>query len=108
MKTSQRKSQWSFSRDFSDADNQIYIHTFTVLKDEISGKSTLIGELIYNATEGVVKVKVYDSNHETIYAPFYNRYYGNFSEILDKCQVSINRELKRLGIQDVNDYHCRV
>lgn len=105
MRNSQSKPQWTFSRELSDAENQIYIHTFPIMRDKITGKSTLIGELLHNRSEGTVFIKVYDANHDTIYAPFYNQYYGNFTEILDKCQVAINKELKRLGIKDVNNYH---
>ena len=105
MKISPLKPQWYFSRDLSDAENQIYIHTFPVLKDKNTGKTTLIGEFIHNRSEGKVFIKVYDANHDTIYAPFYNQYYGNFSGVLDKCHAAINKELKRLGIKDVNDYH---
>lgn len=105
MKISQRKIFWTFCKELSDCDNQVYIHSFPVLKDKNNGKTILVGELIHSVSEGTVSIKVYDINHDCIYAPFYNQYYGNYETLLDKCQVNINKELKRLGIADVNDYH---
>lgn len=102
----QPKPTWTYSHEYSDSDSQIYVHTFPILK--YKKYTVLDGEFIYNTTNHTVKVNIYDSKNGTIYAPYYNHNYGDFSSILSKCTDSINRELKKVGITDVNDYNGRV
>ena len=99
MKNSQSKPQWTFSRELSDSENQIYTHSFHILKDKFTGRTTLIGEFIYNKTTGTVFTNVVNSNDGVKYTPFYDNKYGNFEPILNKIYDAILKEMKKVGLQ---------
>ena len=96
---SQPKPIWTLSQKLSDSENQVYIHSFPILKDKITGKIILIGEFIYNKTEGTVFTNVANANDGTTYAPFYDRQYGDFSGIMSAIHNIIRKEMKKVGLQ---------
>lgn len=95
----QLKPTWSYSRELSNKDSQVYVHSFPILKDEYSNRITIIGEFQYYKSEETIFTKVIDAATGTIYSPFYDRKYGNFTPILQRIENNINKEMKRIGIQ---------
>ena len=96
MKT---KPIWILNQKLSDSENQVYTHSFPILKDKFTGRNTLIGEFIYNKTAGTVFTNVVNSNDGVKYAPFYDNKYGNFEPILNKIYDVIRKEMKKVGLQ---------
>ena len=99
MKNSQPNRTWNFSRELSDRENQIYLHSFPIIRDKNNGRITIMGEFIYNESTKTIRTNVYDVGTGNMYAPYYDREYGDFSIIVNMCIDAINKEMKRLGIK---------
>lgn len=83
-------------RCYRDSDGVTYTHRFPVIKHNFI--TTLECEITIMGDSGDVIINVYDMNR-SLYAPFYNVEFGDFSPVLTKINKRINQELKRLGVK---------
>ncbi len=93
------KPIWILNTNLSDSEITIYSHSFPIKRDKITNKIVLSGEFLYNKSEGTVSINVYDCCNDTIYAPFYNNVYGNYEPILKEIRLTIDKEMKKVGLQ---------
>ena len=98
MKT-QPKPIWTLDTKLSDSETSIYSHSFPIKRDKLTNKIVLSGEFLYNKSEGTVSINVYDCCNDTIYAPFYNNVYGNYEPVLREIRPTIDKEMKKVGLQ---------
>lgn len=94
-----KQNDFRYSRTYSDSESDAYLRRFPVYK--YGSCCTLEGEILIYVETGEVKINVYESGTNDIYAPFYNVEYGNYDSLLKIIDKYIYAELKRLNIRKV-------
>ena len=93
------KNGFKYNKFLSANNNDIYTYTFPLLQY----KNSIILEcnLCLHYPEGILLVNVYKSGTTELYAPFYNREYGNFD--CSKIDNKITTILKKLGVEKIGE-----
>lgn len=94
-----KQNDFRYSRTYSDSESDAYLRRFPVYK--YGSYCTLEGEVLIYVETGEVKINVYESGTNDIYAPFYHVEYGNYDSLLKIIDKYIYAELKRLNIRKV-------
>ena len=90
-------NQWRYNKAESTPDSPVYSHTFIILK---YNKIPIIsGELTWYKNDNKLYSDVYDVQNSSLYAPYYNKEYGNYDAILKKIENIILKEIKSLGLE---------
>lgn len=95
---------WNFSKKFSDSESTCYTYSFPVYTYGIH--TTLECEFLLCVETKNVEINVLESGTRALYAPFYYQDYGSYDCIMHIIINNIEKEMKRLGIEYVND-NCR-
>lgn len=104
MKGSTNQSkQWYYSRDLSEPNDPIFIHTFPVVK--YNGRVTMYCEFVWIKNESRIKVNVYDNNNGCQYVPFYVWDCGDYRPLILKINKEIIKELDKMWIIDIDNYN---
>lgn len=93
-----RNNQFIYSRAFSDKDDPVYIHKFSVYKWGLV--ATLEAEIRIHLNDGHGTLDVYDIAGLTrgLYAPFYYRADDEHQDFVEDIVKNINKECRRLNI----------
>lgn len=93
--------RWYYSKMFSDNDEPFYTYRFPVYTYGIH--TTLECEFLLNYKENVIDINVFELGSRTLYAPFYYQEYGKYDSIMQIIINNIEKEMKKLGIEYVDD-----
>lgn len=91
------KNYFYWSRIYSDNENPVYFHRFTVWNYGNAG--VIEAEIRIDYNTGDVKIGCYDGGTRALYASFYCRDIGN-NEVVVKIDEKIRAECERLGIRE--------
>ena len=90
------KNHFYWSRIFSDADNPVYFHRFTVWNYGNAG--VIEAEIRIDINTGNIRLGCYDGGSRSLYASWYSRDIGN-SDVVKKIDEKIIDKFKELGIK---------
>lgn len=87
-----------YNKEFGNADRSCYSIRFPAVK--YNSHASIEGEITVDTTDGSIFIDVYDLKGN-YYIPFYNHEYGNFDDILQIINKSIERQLRKCKIKKV-------
>lgn len=86
-----------YNKTFSEDGLDYYSLRFPVYKH--NDAPVIDCELVIALETGEVNINVFNSNTRTIYAPYYNNYYGGENKVLDTVNKNIESMLRKLGVK---------
>lgn len=86
------------NKEASDNERKCYSIRFPVVK--YNTHISIEGEITVDSTNGNIVINVYDLKGN-YYAPFYNREYGNFDDILKIINKNIKKQMIKCKIKKV-------
>ena len=93
-------NNFKYSREYSDADSDAYVHTFSICKYKFLPLYECL--LILYADNGEVIIKVQDKNKNAL-PQFYYDSQNNYTKFIEKLERVIVKELRRLGIESLEN-----
>lgn len=94
------KNNFKYSREYSDADSDAYVHIFSIYKYKFIPLYECV--LILYSDNGEVVIKVQDRNKNS-FPQFYYDSQGNCTKFVEKLEKVIMRELRHLGIEPLEN-----
>lgn len=93
------KLGFRYSRFLSDLGDEVYTYRFPVAT--YNNRPTLECEIAVSTMTGVININVYNTGTRELYAPYYDREFGHYDEIIKAIDIKIKNKLKELGIKQV-------
>lgn len=88
-----------YSRYLSDCVDEIYTYRFPIISYK---KSTVLVEceIAVSTITGIVNINVLNAGTRELYAPYYDREFGNY-DILKEIDREISNKMSLLGIEHI-------
>lgn len=90
--------KFRYNEYLSEYDDEVYTYKFPLISNNKT--ATIECEISLLLTTGVVNVNVYNAGTKELYAPYYNREFGNY-ELLRTIDMKIDNKLKELWIEKI-------
>ncbi len=93
-----QKHKFRYNSYLSDYGDEIYTYKFPLIS--YNKTTTIECEISVSTLTGIVQINVYNAGTKELYAPYYNREFGNY-EIIKAIDIKIDRKFKELGIEKI-------
>lgn len=94
-------NKWYYSKMLSTEEETIYTYRFAVYTYGIH--TTLECEFMVSYQTKLIDINIFEAGSRTLYAPFYYQEYGNYDSIMSIIIKNIEKEMRRMNIEYVND-----